>query len=119
MTNDIDPLVGNWYQHVDKGLDFEVVAVDYESALVEIQYLDGTVDEISLEEWYELVLEPAEPPEDWTAPLDVIDDEAADTGLAADGDDWDEEPAVAPPRLRSPRLDDDLLPDDPANADWD
>ncbi|MCP5093465.1 MAG: hypothetical protein GY949_21350 [Gammaproteobacteria bacterium] len=28
MGNELDPLIGNWYQHLDKGQMFRVVAFD-------------------------------------------------------------------------------------------
>lgn len=121
MKNDMDPLVGNWYQHVEKGLDFEVVAVDNEAATVEIQYLDGTLEEIELEDWYELDLEPAEPPADWTGPLDDPDSEdIVDAEPELEEDDWDE-PAPKLPREigRRTDLDDDLSPDDLGDTEWD
>ncbi len=120
MSTEMDPIVGNWYQHIDKGLDFEVVAIDEQTASVEIQYLDGTLDEISLEDWYELDLDPAEPPDDWTGPLDH--EEADDPGFTepdVEDDEW-EEPGSGPARRRDHR---DGLADDPPpeglGGDWD
>jgi len=120
MSYDMDPIVGNWYQHVEKGLDFEVVAVDEETASVEIQYVDGSLDEISLDDWYEIDLEPAEPPEDWTGPLDDV--ETDDTGYTETGmeeEDW-EEPGRERPRKRgrSEGLEDDLPPEDLGGSEW-
>jgi hypothetical protein len=40
---------------------------------VEIQYFDGEVEELDLDSWYEMALEPIEPPEDWSGPFDEID----------------------------------------------
>ncbi|WP_372725040.1 DUF6763 family protein [Immundisolibacter sp.] len=120
MSTEMDPIVGNWYQHIDQGLDFEVVAIDEQTTSVEIQYLDGTLDEISLEDWYELNLDPAEPPEDWTGPLDPV--EADDTDFTepdVEDDEW-EEPGAGPARRRGHR---DGLADDPPpeglGGDWD
>ena len=62
MTTEADPIVGNWYQHLDKGQKFEVVAFDKDEGWVEIQYFDGDVDEIDLDAWYELDIEPIEAP---------------------------------------------------------
>lgn len=73
MSTEADPIVGTWYQHLDKGEMFEVVAVDQEQGLIEIQYFDGDVDEIDIEEWYDLNIEPGEEPEDWTGPVDDIE----------------------------------------------
>lgn len=70
---DLDPIVGNWYQNLDTQTEFEVVALDEDSQTVEIQYFDGELEEIDLDSWHEMVLEPIDPPEDWSGPFDEID----------------------------------------------
>ena len=72
MLEEIEPVVGNWYCHIDKGRDFMVVAVNDEEGTVDIQYFDGDLEEIDLEEWDEYDLEISEPPEDWTGPVDSV-----------------------------------------------
>lgn len=67
---DLDPIVGNWYQDLETQTEFEVVAFDEDAQTVEIQYFDGEVEELDLDAWYEMVLEPIEPPEDWSGPFD-------------------------------------------------
>ncbi|MGJ0483765.1 MAG: DUF6763 family protein, partial [Methylomicrobium sp.] len=54
MKNEADPIVGNWYQHLDKGQAFQVVAVDEDAGAVELQHFDGDVEEIDLDAWYRL-----------------------------------------------------------------
>jgi hypothetical protein len=89
MHTDADPVVGNWYQHLDKGQKFEVVAVDEENALVEIQYFDGDMDELGLDVWHGLDIEPIEVPEDWTGPLDDVErDDLGYTETDMQPDDW-------------------------------
>ncbi len=91
MPTDADPIVGNWYAHLDKGQRFEVVALDEDAATVELQYFDGAVEEVEFEQWYELDVVPAEAPEDWTGPMDDVkrDDLGySDTGMQ--DDDWRE-----------------------------
>lgn len=78
MSLDITPVVGNWYEQLDKGIRFQVIDLDEEAGIVEIQYFDGDLDAIELEEWYEVEIEPIEEPEDWTGPLDGV--EADDLG---------------------------------------
>jgi hypothetical protein len=73
MRKELDPIVGNWYQHLDKGQTFRVVALDDINDMVEIQHLDGDLEEVDLETWYEFDLEPCAEPEDWTAPMDDIE----------------------------------------------
>ncbi|MGD2073675.1 MAG: hypothetical protein PVI91_07855 [Gammaproteobacteria bacterium] len=89
MPTEADPIVGRWYQHLDKGQEFCVVAVNEDDGLVEIQHFDGDLEEIDSDIWYQLDLEPIEEPENWAGPIDFgeIDDlgtEVTDTT----GEDW-------------------------------
>jgi hypothetical protein len=89
MSTEADPILENWYQHLDKGQKFRVVALSEDDGAVEIQYFDGDVEEIELEGWYELDVEPIEPPENWTGPVDIA--EVDDLGTAITDttvDDW-------------------------------
>jgi hypothetical protein len=71
------PGIGDWF--VLPGGDlFEVVALDEEDATVEIQYFDGTVEELEFDSWAELSCKPAEPPEDYSGSMDI---EREDYGL--------------------------------------
>ena len=49
------PVIGQWFSRPN-GTMFEVVAVDEAGATVEIQLFDGTIDEIEIERWPELLL---------------------------------------------------------------
>ncbi len=71
---EIPPTIGNWYRH-ENGELFEVVARDETDATVEIQYFDGTVEELDQDAWDELEIEEAEAPEDWTGSGDVDEEE--------------------------------------------
>jgi hypothetical protein len=73
MTNELDPIVDQWYLRHDKGEMFRIVATDAATGNVEIQYFDGSVEEIERDAWGELDIETAEPPEDWTGPYDDIE----------------------------------------------
>jgi len=73
MSNRLKPVVGQWYNHLDKGDLFQVVALDEESGWIEIQEFDGDLDEIDVEEWRQMRIEAAAPPEDWTGPVDEIE----------------------------------------------
>jgi hypothetical protein len=73
MTNELDPVVDQWYMHHDKGEMFRIVANDAATGNVEIQYFDGDVEEIERDIWRELDIETAAAPEDWTGPYDDID----------------------------------------------
>ena len=91
MATENDPIVGNWYFHKDKGQRFMVVAVDKDGEAVEIQHFDGDVEEINFRDWYELDIEVAAEPENWSGATDVseVDDygtEVTDTKP----EEWDE-----------------------------
>ncbi len=64
------PVIGQWYRRAG-GDSFEVVAVDRDDRTIEIQYFDGTVEELEVDEWVGDDIVAAEPPEDWTGSLDV------------------------------------------------
>lgn len=64
------PVIGSWYRRSNGSL-FEVVAVDAEDATVDVQYFDGTIDEIEFENWYALLLEVVGAPEDWSGSVDM------------------------------------------------
>jgi len=91
MRERIEPRVGNWYQFAEGGQRFEVVAVDEENDTVEMQHFDGDLEEVDLDQWYELELESIEEPEDWTGPMDDI--ERDDLGYSDEefhpGEDWE------------------------------
>lgn len=89
MPQDLDPIVRNWYRHLDKGQEFRVIAFDADAASVDVQYFDGTLDSLDLDAWYELDIESIEPPESWEGALDVAeaDDLAGGIGDTAP-EDW-------------------------------
>jgi hypothetical protein len=70
MGRHLIPLVGHWYSHLHRGDRFQVVALDEQGGTVEIQDFDGDIDEMAVEEWFQLELEEAEPPDDWRGPVD-------------------------------------------------
>ncbi|HEX3837967.1 MAG TPA: DUF6763 family protein [Steroidobacteraceae bacterium] len=67
------PQVGDWYQNRELGERFQVVSVDSNSGTVQIQSFDGALDSMEPEEWDEMPLLTAAPPEDWTGPLDDVE----------------------------------------------
>lgn len=76
----INPTVGDWYKRPGGGI-FEVVALDEDDGTIEIQHFDGTVEEVELDSWGEVVLSTAEAPEDWSGSMDM---DRFDTMLDAD-----------------------------------
>lgn len=91
MPNTFDPIVNQWYYHLDKGQRFFVTAVDEDSGTVEIQHFDGDVEEMSLEEWQELDIDLSVAPENWAGPMDIgeRDDLGTDVSETSSGD-WNE-----------------------------
>ena len=79
------PGIGDWYR-LSGGALFEVVARDDDDGTIEIQYFDGTIEEMDIEDWEsqweEGALESAEPPEDWSGSVDV--ESPDDEGRSAD-----------------------------------
>ena len=86
MSRDYDPTAGQWYEDLDAEEVFKVLSVDPDDELVRIQWLDGEVEEIDLDEWNELDLELADEPEGWA---DEGEGEGEDE--EEDDEDWDEE----------------------------
>ena len=83
------PAIGEWYRHAG-GDSFEVVAYDEDDGTIEIQYFDGTVEELDVEDWEaqwaDHALESAEPPEDWSGSVDVEPTDDSATGADISGD---------------------------------
>jgi hypothetical protein len=91
MGTDLDPVVGNWYRHLDKGQMFRVTGVDEETGTIEIQHFDGDLEEIDSADWPDLEIEPAAEPEDWTGPSDDVEtDDLGYTETDMDAEEWRE-----------------------------
>ena len=101
MAREYEPLVGQWYESVDDNENFRVRSVDEDAELVEIEYLDGDIEEMDLDAWQELDLELIATPEGWSGEDDDDEDE----------DDWDED--------EDEEDDDDDDEDDDDDDDWD
>ena len=94
MGRDYEPVKGQWYENVDEDETFRVLTVDEDSELVEIEYLDGDIEELDLDAWHEMDLERIEEPEGWAAEDDDEEDEEDDEDdedLDDDDDDWDDD----------------------------
>ena len=95
MGRDYEPVKGQWYENVEEDETFRVLSVDEDAELVEIEYLDGDIEELDLDAWHEMDLERIEEPEGWAASDDdeEEDDEEEDEeeDLDDDDDDWDED----------------------------
>lgn len=87
MGREYEPVAGKWYRDLEEDEAFQVLSVDEDEELVEIQHLDGDIEEIDLDTWAELDLEPTEEPEGWSGSGDEDEDEEYDE----DDEDWDED----------------------------
>jgi hypothetical protein len=83
VSRDYEPVPGQWYENLEEDESFRVLSVDEDSERLEIEYLDGDIEELDLEAWREMDLERIEEPEGWSE----SDDEDAED----DEDDWEEE----------------------------
>ena len=92
MSRDYEPAKGQWYQNVEEDETFRVLSVDEDAELVEIEYLDGDIEEMDIDTWHEMDLEKIEEPEGW-ADKDDEEDEDEDEDLDEDEDDedWDDD----------------------------
>ena len=100
MSRDYEPVPGQWYENLEEEESFRVLSVDEDSELLEIEYLDGDIEEIDLEAWHEMDLERIAEPEGWS--------ESDDEDEAEEDEDWDEETTTE---------DDDDLDDDEDGGD--
>jgi hypothetical protein len=74
-----EPVVGAFYEDREEdGRTFEVIAFNENDGTIEIQYSDGTTDEIDLDDWYGMDLEQLESEEDEDEEDDIDDSNAAD-----------------------------------------
>lgn len=107
MAREYEPVVGQWYENVDESESFRVLSIDEDAELIEIEYLDGDIEEVDLETWRELDLDKIEEPEGWAASREEEeedDDEELD-------EDWDED--------EDEDEDDDDDDEDDEDEDWD
>jgi hypothetical protein len=85
------PVPGKWYENREEEETFRVLSVDEDDELVEIEYLDGEIEELDLDTWHELDLEPTDEPEGWSDESDSDEDEDEDDDYDDDEDEDDED----------------------------
>ncbi|MEZ5487902.1 MAG: DUF6763 family protein [Steroidobacteraceae bacterium] len=90
MSRDNEPVPGQWYENVEEDETFRVLSVDEDSELIEIEYLDGDIEELDIEAWHEMDLELTDEPEGWSDEDDE-EDEEEDEEEEEDDDDWDDD----------------------------
>jgi hypothetical protein len=94
VSRDYEPVPGQWYENLEEEESFRVLSVNEDSELLEIEYLDGDIEEIDLETWHEMDLERIEEPEGWSESDDEETDQDEDwdeEDEEEDEDDWDED----------------------------
>jgi len=64
------PAIGQWFRRPN-GTLFEVVAVDEDDATIEIQQFDGTIDEVDVDRWAQMLLTEVSAPDDWSGSVDM------------------------------------------------
>jgi hypothetical protein len=69
----VAPRIGTWYLRWDRGEVFQVTRYDEKILEASIVSYDGGAGEIDEVTWDCLSLGLADPPEDWTAPLETVD----------------------------------------------
>jgi hypothetical protein len=82
------PQIGLWYKEIQQGTMFEVVAVDELEQTIEIQLLDGAIEEYDFDNWKELLLEGIEEPEDWRNAYELSSEDCLDPDAAIYPEDW-------------------------------
>ena len=90
MSRDYEPVAGQWYENLEEEESFRVLSVDEDSELVEIEYLDGDIEELDIEAWHEMDLDRIEEPEGWSE-SDADDEAEDDDDLDDDEDDEDDD----------------------------
>lgn len=65
-----EPVIGHWYRRPNGSL-FEIVAFDEQAKTIELQFFDGTIDEVDMETWPTLIIEKVGAPEDWSGSVDM------------------------------------------------
>ncbi len=89
-----NPSVDMWYQN-DDGEMFKVIAFDEDDETAEIQYFDGSIEEVDLDTWRTLELSDIDAPEDWSGPFDDLEpddiDNASEIHHNVSNNDWKED----------------------------
>jgi Family of unknown function (DUF6763) len=92
VSRDYEPVPGQWYENLEDEESFRVLTVDEDSELVEIEYLDGEIEEIDLETWHEMDLDQTDEPEGWAESEEDEDEEEEEEDEDEDeDDDWDDD----------------------------
>lgn len=88
VSRDYEPVKSQWYENLEEEEQFRVLSVDEDSELIEIEYLDGDIEELDVEAWHDMDLERIAEPEGWAASQAEEDEEEDED---EDDEDWDED----------------------------
>jgi hypothetical protein len=91
VSRDYEPVKGQWYENVEEDETFRVLSVDEDAELVEIEYLDGDIEEMDIDTWHEMDLEKIEEPEGWADKDEEEEDEDDLDEEDDEDDDWDDD----------------------------
>lgn len=89
MATEVEPIVDHWYETIFEHRLLKVVSVDEERHLVEVQFDDGHLQDLSLQSWFNLDIDLlALPAADWD---DEDYDREEEISVAEEILDWEEE----------------------------
>ena len=92
MSRDYEPVPGQWYENLEEDESFRVLKVDEDAELIEIEHLDGEIEEIDLEAWHEMDLEQTKEPEGWAeSEEEDEEEEEEEEEYEEEDEDWDED----------------------------
>ena len=89
MSRDYEPQAGQWYEDLDNEEAFQVLSVDPDEEIIRIQWPDREIREIDLDQWNEMDLELALPPEGWVD--DAVEDDEDEEDEEDEDDDWEDD----------------------------
>jgi hypothetical protein len=89
VGREYEPAAGRWYRDLEEDESFLVLSIDEDAEIIEIQHVDGDIEEVDLDTWAEMDLEPTEQPEGWTG--SVAEELDEDEEWDEDDDDWDDD----------------------------
>jgi len=91
VSRDYEPTAGQWYRNAEEDESFRVLSIDEDSELVEIEYVDGDIEELDIEAWHEMDLEKTTAPEGWSESADHEEEDDDDDDEDEDDDDWEDD----------------------------
>jgi hypothetical protein len=87
VGREYEPTVGQWYEDLENEEQFQVLKVDEDQEIIEIQHLDGDLEELDIDGWAEMDLELTDEPEGWSGSKAARDEKEEDEDEDFDEDD--------------------------------